>query len=101
MSRKEDEVSEQSGECVCSQHMMSGTMSAGGNVVEAQRTKTACAWRQREQAMERARENISAGVVAQGVERDGTDFLWRVLGVVEGGQDSQEEERTMEVRQGK
>ena len=65
MSTREDEASVQSREYVCRQLTMSDTMSAKGNVVEAQRGKTACAWAQREQVMRGARERMSVGVMAQ------------------------------------
>ena len=67
---------------------MSADGEEGGQV---QRRKTACACAQREQALEAARESISAGVVAQSMGGDGMDVLWRVLSVIEGGQGSQEE----------
>ena len=85
MSRKQDEASERSRQSVCSQLPTSDTVNAEDDVVEAQRRKRACAWSQREQAYEGARERISAGVVAQSVEGDGKDSLWRLLGLIKGG----------------
>ena len=90
LNKKNDEASEWSRESVCSQLTMSDTVGAKGDV-EAQRRETACASAQREQTIEGARDRISAGVVEQSVEGNGMDSLWRVLGVVEGGQDCKEE----------
>ena len=85
MSTKEDEASVGGRETVCSQLTMRDTLSAEGEEVgEAHQIKTACAWAQREQALEGARERISAGVLVQTMEGDGMDSLWRVLSVIEG-----------------
>ena len=66
-------------------------MSAEGQEVgESQQRKTACAWAQRDQALKGARERIGAGVVAQSTEGDEMDSLWRVMNLIEGGQDNQE-----------
>ena len=91
MSTKQDQASGRSRKTVSSQLTMGETVSVEGEVGEAQRIKTACPWARREQAMEGARERISAGVVAQSMEGTRMKFLWRVLSVIEGSQRSQEE----------
>ena len=58
---------------------------------EAQRRRTACAWARSERVLEGERERIQAGVLAQSMEGDGMDFLWRVMNVIEGGHGTREE----------
>ena len=98
MSTKKDEARVQSRESVCSQLTMSDTVSAEGEVHETQRRKTAGARARGEGAMEGARERISAGVVAQSMEDDGMECLWRVLSVIEAGQGSGEEAKKVRDR---
>ena len=53
---------------------------------ETQKRRTACAWTGSERAFEGEQDRIHAVVVTQGMEGDGVDFLWRAMGVIQGGQ---------------
>ena len=53
---------------------------------EAQRRRAACAWARSERALIAEQERNQAGVVAQSMEGDGMDSLWREMNVIEGGQ---------------
>ena len=95
MSLKEDQVSVRSRESVGSQRMMSDTVSTES---EAQQRRTACAWAQGERAVEGERERIQASVVAQSMEGDGMDSLWRVMSVIEGRQGTHQEAKEVRDR---
>ena len=58
---------------------------------EAQAGRRACVWAQRERALEGEGEKIHADVMAQSLEGDSMDSLWRVMNVIEGGQGTGEE----------
>ena len=95
MSTNEDEASVRSRESVGSQRTMCDTVSSKG---DTERRKTACTWAQGEQALEGKQERIRAGVLAQSMEGDGMDSLWRVMNVIKGGHCSQEEAKKVRDR---
>ena len=95
MSMNEEEVSVRGRESVGCQKMMTEAVSTES---EAQRRRTACAWAQGEPVLEGEGERIQEGVVAQSVEVDGMDSLWRVKNVIEGGQGTREEAKEVRDR---
>ena len=78
MSKKEEEVSVRSRESVDNLKTMRDTESTESG---AQRRRTACAWARGERALDGERERIQARVVAQSMEGEGMDSLWRAMNV--------------------
>ena len=65
---------------------------------ETRKRRTACAWIGSERAFEGEQDRIHAGVVTQGMEADGVDFLWRAMSVIEGGQGTSAEAKEVRAR---
>ena len=88
MTKDKEKVSVRSKESVDSLKTMGDTENTES---EGQRRGTACAWAQSERAFDREQERIQAGVVAQSMEGDVMDFLWRAMNVIQGGQGTRED----------
>ena len=88
MRKNEEEASVRSRESVDSLKTMGDT---GSTENEAQRRRTAWTWARSERALEGERERIQAGVLAQSMEGDGMDPLWRVMNVIEGDKGTRQE----------
>ena len=95
MSMNEDEVSVRSRESDGSQRTMTDTVRTKS---EGQSRRTACACAQGERALAGERDRIQTGVVAQSMEGDGMDSIWRVMNVIEGGQGTREEAKEVRDR---
>ena len=95
MGKNEDEVSLRSGESVDSLTTMEDTEITAS---DAQRRRTACAWERSQRAFGGERGRIQAGVVAQSIEGDRIDSLWRVMNVIEGGRDTPVEAQEVRAR---
>ena len=74
----------------CSRPSACSAESVEGDIAEQQRRR-AWAWAQREEKIKGTRERMGGNVVVEEVERDGGDSLWRVLCMLVGRPDSEEE----------